>query len=92
MVFISASTGLRQVVFGRPRFRFPFGVQCTAALVMELASLRSTCPMQRQGQDNDNRHCRECYLRHAVLPSLWYARSVMQTEIGQTIVLNVSDG
>ena len=44
--FISAATVLRQVVFGRPCFRFPFGVQWIANLVMELASLRSTCPIQ----------------------------------------------
>ena len=31
----------------RPRFRFPLGVQRIAALVMELASLRSMCPIQR---------------------------------------------
>ena len=45
--FISASTVLRQVVFGRSRFRFPSGVQWIATLVMELASLHSTCPIQR---------------------------------------------
>ena len=45
--FISASTVLRQVVFGRPHFRFPSRVQWIATLVMELASLRSTCPIQR---------------------------------------------
>ena len=38
--FISASTVLRQVVFGRSRFRFPSGVQWIVTLVMELASLR----------------------------------------------------
>ena len=43
---ISASTVLRQVVFGRPRFRCPSGVQWIATSVMELASLRSTCPIQ----------------------------------------------
>ena len=36
MVFISASTGLRQVVLGRPRFRFLSGIQWIAALVMKL--------------------------------------------------------
>ena len=45
--FISASTVLHQVVFGRPRFHFPSGVQWIATLVMELASLCSTCPVQR---------------------------------------------
>ena len=38
---------LRQVVFGRPRFRFPSRVQWIATLVMELASLRRTYPIQR---------------------------------------------
>ena len=48
MLFIfSASTVLRQVVFGRLRFRFPSGVQRIAALLMELASFRSTCPIKR---------------------------------------------
>ena len=47
MFFISASTVLHQVVFGRPRFLFPSGVQWIATLVMELASLRSMCPVQR---------------------------------------------
>ena len=47
MFFISASTVLRQVVFGRPRFRFPSGVQWIATLVMELTSRCSTCPFQR---------------------------------------------
>ena len=36
MFFICASTVLRQVVFGRPRFRFPSGVQWIATLVMEM--------------------------------------------------------
>ena len=38
---------LRQVVFGRPRFRFPSGVQWIATLVTELASLRSTIQRHR---------------------------------------------
>ena len=46
MFFISASTALRQVVFGRPRFCFPSGVQWISTLVMELASLHSTCTIQ----------------------------------------------
>ena len=46
--FISASTVLRQVVFCRSHFRFPSGVQRIATLVMELASLHSTCPIRRQ--------------------------------------------
>ena len=46
MSFISASTVLCQVVFGRSRFCFPSGVQWIAALVMELASLHSTCQIQ----------------------------------------------
>ena len=44
--FISAPTVLHQVVFGRPRFCFPSGVQWIATLVMELTSLRNTCPIQ----------------------------------------------
>ena len=47
MFFISTSTVLRQVVFGRPRFRFSSEVQWIATLVMELTSFRSTCPIQR---------------------------------------------
>ena len=47
MFFISASTVLHQVVFGRPSFCFPSGVQWIATLVMKSASLRSTCPIQR---------------------------------------------
>ena len=47
MLVISAATVLRLVAFGRPRFRFPSGVQRIATMVMELASLRSTCPIQR---------------------------------------------
>ena len=47
MFFISASTVLCQVVFGRAYFRFHSGVQWNATLVMELASLRSTCTIQR---------------------------------------------
>ena len=44
--FIFASTVLRLDEFGRPCFRFPSGVQWIATLVMELASLRSICPIQ----------------------------------------------
>ena len=47
MFFISASTVLHQVVFGRSCFCFPSGVLWIATLVMELASLHSTCPIQR---------------------------------------------
>ena len=47
ILFIFASTVLRQVVFGRPHFRFPSWVQWIATLVMELTSLRRTCPTQR---------------------------------------------
>ena len=47
MLFISASTVLRQVVFSRPCFCFPSGVQWIATLVMELSSLCSLCPLQR---------------------------------------------
>ena len=47
MSCIFASSVLRQVVFGQPRFRVPSGVQWIATLVMELASLCSTCPVQR---------------------------------------------
>ena len=47
MFLIATSTVLGQVVFGRPRFRFPFGVQWIETLVMEPASLCSTCPIQR---------------------------------------------
>ena len=47
MFFISDSTVLLQVVFGRPCFLFPSGVQWIATLVMELTSLRSKCPIQR---------------------------------------------
>ena len=46
MFFISASTVFHQVVFGRPRFHFPSGVQWIGTLVMELASLCSTCQIQ----------------------------------------------
>ena len=46
MFFISASTVFHQVVFGLPCFHFPSGVQWIATLVMELASLCSTCPIQ----------------------------------------------
>ena len=44
--FIFASAVLRQVDYGRQRFRFPSWVQRIETLVMELASLRSTCPIQ----------------------------------------------
>ena len=47
IVFISAATVLRRIVFGRPRFRFPSKVQWIATLVMESASLHGTCPIQR---------------------------------------------
>ena len=46
MFFISASTVLHRVLFGRPRFHFPSEVHWIATLVMELASLHSTCPIQ----------------------------------------------
>ena len=45
--FISTSAVLHRLVFGRPRFRVPSGVRWIATLVMELASLRSTYPIQR---------------------------------------------
>ena len=45
--FVSASTVLHQVVFGRPCFCLPSEVQWTATLVMELASLHSMCPIQQ---------------------------------------------
>ena len=44
--FISASTVLLQIVFGRPCFHFLSGVQWIATSVMKLASLRSTCRIQ----------------------------------------------
>ena len=47
MVFISASTVFHQVVFGRPRFRFPSGVRWITTLVMELESLHSTRQIKR---------------------------------------------
>ena len=47
MFFVSTSVVLHQVVFRPPRFYFPSGVQWIATLVMELASLQSTCPIQR---------------------------------------------
>ena len=46
MFFISASTVLHQIVIGWPHFCFPSGVHWIATSVMELASLRSTCPIQ----------------------------------------------
>ena len=47
MFFIFTFTVLRQVVFSRPHFSFPSGIQWIATLVMELASLHNTCPIQR---------------------------------------------
>ena len=46
LCFISTSTVLQQVIFGRQRFHFHSGVQWIATLVMELASLHSICPIQ----------------------------------------------
>ena len=45
MFFMSAYTVLRQVVFSWPHFHFPSRVEWIAALVMELATLRSSCPI-----------------------------------------------
>ena len=44
--FITTSKVLHQVVFGWPFFRFSSGVWWIATLVIELAFLRSTCPIQ----------------------------------------------
>lgn len=44
-VFSSASTVLRLVFFGRPRFRFPSGVQWRAVRMMLSCSRRITCPI-----------------------------------------------
>lgn len=47
-VFISASTVRRQVFLGRPRLRFPSGVQCRAVFVMDsLPPLLTTWPSPR---------------------------------------------
>ncbi len=47
-LFSSCSPVRRQVIFGRPLFLFPSGVQCRAVLMLEPSSLRSTCPIHRQ--------------------------------------------
>ena len=52
--FISAFTTLRQVVFGRPRFRFPSVVQWIATLVMELTSLRRDVPSPAPSRPSDD--------------------------------------
>ena len=44
MLFVSASTVLRQVVFGRPRFRFLSGVQWIATFVMGVGILAQHVP------------------------------------------------
>ena len=43
--FISFSTVCRHVILGRPRLRFPSGIQCIAVFAME-ASWRVTWPIQ----------------------------------------------
>ncbi len=48
VAFSSSSTARRKVIFGRPLFLFPSGIQCRAVLMMEPSSLRSTCPIHRQ--------------------------------------------
>ena len=45
--FISFSTVRRHVILGRPRLRFPSGVQCIAVFAME-ASWRVTWPIHHQ--------------------------------------------
>ena len=45
--FISFSTVRRHVILGRPRLRFPSGVQCIAVFAME-ASWRVTWPIHLQ--------------------------------------------
>ena len=55
--FSSASTVLHQVVFSRPHFCFPSGVQWIATLVRELASLCSRYPILVQNVPNP---CTEC--------------------------------
>ena len=45
--FISFSTVRRHVILGRPRLRFPSGVQCIAVFAME-ASWRATWPIHLQ--------------------------------------------
>ena len=46
-VFASASVERRQVVFGRPRLRFPWGVHCSPVRVTLSAGFLSGCPSQR---------------------------------------------
>lgn len=45
-MFSLVSTVLRQVVFGRPRFLLPLGVQWTAVFGREFRSILSTWPIQ----------------------------------------------
>ena len=46
-ILISASTDLRQVVFGLPFFLLPSGVQKSAVLVVDMSSFLNTWPIQR---------------------------------------------
>ena len=73
--FISASTVLRQVVFGRPRIRFPSGVQWIATLVMEMASSCSMCLIQ----------CHHFLVMTFSISSCWHhaKRSWLEMVLGQ---------
>ena len=75
---ISASTVRRQVILGRPRFRFPSGVQKRAVLIMLSGSLRCTCP----------NHFQRLLMMIVAMSSCWHllSRSWLEMVLGQNIL------
>ena len=72
--FISFSTVRRHVILGRPRLRFPSGVQCIAVFAME-ASWRVTWPI----------HLQRLLIRMVAIDSVPHRskRSLLEMTLGQ---------